>query len=270
MFDADARRRAVATASRVGPKLLSYLLLAFILGPLVIIVSVSLTPEQFLNFPPSGVSLRWYADLLSTPRWIESMQISLLVALGATVFGTSLGLSLAYILDRYDYFWVPALGAVGILPILLPPITIGVAFFSFFILIGYTGSIWNLIVAHSVFFCPMPFILIYQGLNTIDDEYEEAAMNLGATPSYTFRTVTLPIIRTNVATGAIFVFILSLNEYVVAWVLSGSTLQTVPIRIFSSLRYSYSPIIAAVSVVFICVTFALVIALDYYTGGIWE
>lgn len=246
------------------------LVVTFIVVPLLIIVSVSFTPEQFIRFPPGGFSLQWYSAFLTDLRWLIALQNSFFVALGAMVLSTSLGGTLAYALDRYSYPYEGLISSAGIVPILLPPVIIGVAFLSFFFTIGWSGTIWNLIIAHSIFFIPFPFILVTQGLSEFDRRYEEASMSLGATPVRTFRRVTFPVIRSNVFSGAIFVFILSLNEYIVAWLLSGFVIITVPIKIFSSLRYSYSPVIAAVSVVFMVLTVAVMLVVDRWSGGIWE
>jgi ABC-type spermidine/putrescine transport system permease subunit II len=186
------------------------------------------------------------------------------------VISTTLGGAAAFAVDRYDFRLSGLLGASYALPIMLPPIVISVAFLTFFYTIGIAGTIWSVLIAHGVFFAPFPFILISQGLSELDRGYEEASMSLGGTPWMTFRRVTYPLIRANVFAGAIFSFILSINEYVIAWILAGFTIDTIPIKIFSSLRYSYSPIIAAVSVVIVVLTVILTVLIDHITGGVWE
>lgn len=244
--------------------------LAFILVPIVIIVSIAFTPEQFLTFPPNGFSLRWFVEIASTGEWRVAMFNSLFIAAGASLIAVSIGLPLAFALDRYEVPYMDYIRAVGILPILIPPVIVGVAFMSYFFLIGFAGTIWNLMIAHGVFYAPFSFVLIGSGLDEMDRSVEEAAMNLGATRWQTLRTVTFPIIRSNVFSGVLFAFILSLNEYIIAFLVSGFTVTTVPIKIFSSLRYSYSPTIAAISVVYVVLTTVIVAVIEYYTGGIWD
>jgi ABC-type spermidine/putrescine transport system permease subunit II len=249
-----------------------YLLVAFlfIIGPVVIIVGVSVTSGRFLTFPPKGFSLQWFTVALTNIGWQIALLNSLTVALGASFISTSIGLSLAFALDRYNVRYTQYIRGIGILPILIPPVIIGVMFMSYFITIGISGTIFNLMLAHGVFYAPFALVLISTGLDEMDRSVEEAAMNLGATRWQTLRTVTFPIIRTNVFSGLLFAFILSLNEYIIAYLVSGFTVSTVPIRIFASLRYSYSPVIAAISVIYVIITTVVVIAIEYYTGGIWD
>lgn len=244
--------------------------LAFIVAPILIIIAISFTPEQFLTFPPRGFSLQWFGEVLTNAEWQLALINSLVIASGASILATSIGLSLAFALDRYDVRYTSLLRGIGVLPILIPPVIIGVAFMSYFFLIGVSGTILNLIVAHGVFYSPFSLVLISTGLDEMDREVEEAAMNLGATRWQTLRTVTFPIIRSNVFSGVLFAFILSLNEYIIAFLVSGFTVTTVPIKIFSSLRYSYSPTIAAISVIYVVLTTIAVAGVEYYTGGIWD
>jgi ABC-type spermidine/putrescine transport system, permease component II len=245
----------------------AWLVLLFVLTPLIIISAMAFTNGEFLVFPPEGFSIRWFGELTN---WIGAIQNSVLIAIPAALIATTIGGTAAYSLDRYDYQFGKALAAVATLPITLPPVIVGVMFMTFFITIGNAGNIWNLVIAHSIFLTPFPFILISQGLGELDRGFEEAARNLGASQLLTVRTITFPLIRANVIAGFLFAFILSLNEYIIAWLLSGFAIQTVPIQIFTSLRYNYSPTIAVISLLFIIVTFAALTVADYLAGGLWE
>lgn len=247
-----------------------FFVMSFVAAPLAIIVAVSVTPSEFLTFPPGGFSLRWYVTFFTDSSWIAALVNSLSIAGTAALLATSIGGVLAFALDRFDYRFERALGAFGVLPILIPPVIIGVAFLVFFLQLGLAGNSLSIIVAHGIFYAPFPFILVSQGLREIDRSYEEAAMNLGASPVRTVRTITYPLLRTNVISGALFAFILSLNEYIIAWLLSLFLVDTIPIVIFNQLRYSYPPTIAAASTVFIALTFVVMTAIDRLSGGIWE
>lgn len=246
------------------------LLVAVLVLPLVIVIAVSFTPGMFMRFPPDGLSLEWYVAFFTSFEWLVALENSLTIAAGATVVGLSVGGTLAYALDRYEYPFSSSLSTVGLFPILLPPVIFGVALLTLFLIVGISGSIWSVMVAHGLFFSPFPFILITQGLRELDRSHEEAAVILGAAPLTVVRTITYPLIRTNIVSAGVFVFILSLNEYIIAWLLSNLVFTTIPIQIFSSLRYSYSPIIAAVSTIFILSTVVFMIAIRWFTGGIWK
>ena len=242
----------------------------YVAGPLAIIVAVSFTPSEFLTFPPGGFSLQWYVTFFTEPGWIVSLFNSLTIAVAAALLSTSIGGILAFSLDRFDYRFESVLATFGVLPILVPPVIIGVAFLVFFLQIGFAGNWLSIVVAHGIFYAPFPFILVMQGLRELDRTYEEAAMNLGASPIRTIRTITYPLLRANVVSGALFAFILSLNEYIIAWLLSLFLVDTIPIHIFNQLRYSYPPTIAAASTVFILLTVVVMTSIDRLSGGIWQ
>lgn len=264
--DARTRERLISVALK-GYVALA---MAFISVPLAIIVAVSFTPEEFLTFPPGGFSLQWYVEFFTNTSWIVALLNSLSIAAGAAILSTSIGGTLAFALDRYVYRGERIISTLGILPILLPPVIIAVAFLVFFIEIGLAGTMSGIIIAHGIFYAPFPFILIAQGLDELDRTYEEASMNLGASPMTTIRTVTYPLLRANIVSGALFAFILSLNEYIIAWLLSLFLVDTIPIQIFNQLRYSYPPVIASASVVFIALTVVVMTSIDRLSGGIWE
>ncbi|MBB6646024.1 ABC transporter permease subunit [Halobellus ruber] len=256
----------------IGASLRAYVaaVMVYVAGPLAIIVAVSVTPSEFLTFPPGGFSLQWYVTFFTEPGWIVSLFNSLTIAVAAALLSTSIGGILAFSLDRFDYRLESVFATFGVLPILVPPVIIGVAFLVFFLQIGFAGSWLSIVVAHGIFYAPFPFILVMQGLRELDRTYEEAAMNLGASPVRTIRTITYPLLRANVVSGALFAFILSLNEYIIAWLLSLFLVETIPIHIFNQLRYSYPPTIAAASTVFILLTVVVMTSIDRLSGGIWQ
>jgi ABC-type spermidine/putrescine transport system permease subunit II len=244
--------------------------LVFLTVPLLIVIAVSFTSDIFMEFPPSGLSLQWYREFLTMSDWREAIRNSLIIAGGAALLSTSIALVLAFVLHRYRIPFANAVKMLGLLPFLLPPVIIGIAFMAFFYAIGFSGRLLNVILAHGIFYSTLPFMLISVGFESVSQELEEAAMNLGASEIQVFSTITLPLVRNDIFAGALFAFILSLNEYFIAFLVAGFTVITLPIKIFSSLRYSYSPTIAAVSVFFIVITTVVVIVIDRLTEGIWD
>jgi len=242
----------------------------FLVLPLLIVIAVSFTSDIFMVFPPKGLSLQWYREFLTMSDWRGAIRNSLIIASGTAVLSTSIALVLGFVLDRYEIRFAQAIRTLGLLPFLLPPVIIGIAFMAFFYAVGYSGKVFNVIIAHGIFYTTLPLMLISLGFESVDKEVEEAAMNLGATELRVFTTVTLPLIRNDVFAGILFSFILSLNEYFIAFLVAGFTVTTLPIKIFSSLRYSYSPTIAAVSVFFILITTGVIIAINKLTKGMWD
>lgn len=251
-------------------RLFTWVTMLFVVFPLVIISVMAFNSGEFLAFPPEGFSLRWFEAVAGDPAWLMAIQNSFVIGAASALVATTIGGAAAYALYRYDYQFGSSLAALATVPILVPPVILGVMYLTFFAAIGQSGSMWNVVLAHAIFLTPFPFFLISQGLEEVEQSYEEAAQDLGATQLTVIKTVTLPLVRANVVAGFLFAFILSLNEYIIAWLLAGFTVRTIPIQIFTSLRYNYSPTIAVVSVLFIGVTVVGLAIVDYLTGGLWE
>jgi len=261
--DTSVVERLLSTFGK-GYVLFMYAALVF---PMVIIVGVSLTSGDYFSFPPKGLSLRYFEQILTSQRWLNAMQLSMTVAVGASALATSVGASLAFALNRYDVRFGKQIWGLGVLPLLVPPVIVAVAMMSFFLLLGLWGTRWAIILAHGVVFSPFSFVLISSGLDEIDTAVEEASRNLGATKVQTLRRVTFPLIASNVVVAVLFTFILSLNEYLIALFVGGPVLDTIPVVIFASLRYNYSPSIAAISVIYMVLTTAFILVINYRLDG---
>jgi ABC-type spermidine/putrescine transport system permease subunit II len=250
----------------------SYVLLIYLVLvlPLLIVVAVSFTAGNFLTFPPEELSARYFGEILASSKWLNGLSLSFTIAIGASALATTIGASLAFGLNRFEVRFAKQIWGLGILPLLVPPVIVSVALMSFFLLIGIWGTRIAVILAHGVVFSPFSFVLISSGLDEIDPAVEEASRNLGATRVQTLRRITIPLIGSNVLVAVLFTFILSLNEYLIASFVGGPALDTVPVLIFSSLRYNYSPVIAAVSVVYIALTTIVVLVINYrFDGQLW-
>jgi putative spermidine/putrescine transport system permease protein len=113
------------------------------------------------------------------------------------------------------------------------------------------GQFAAVVISHGIFFVTLPLVTISLGLESIDAEVVEAAETLGAREGMMFRTIVLPMVRPYMFSGYAFAFVLSLNEYIVAYMVAGFTVETLPIKIFNSLRYGYTPVMAVVAVLFV-------------------
>ena len=149
---------------------------------------------------------------------------------------------------------------LGLTPFILPPVITALGFLSFWATVGFYGAPWTVVISHAIFFVTLPLVTLTLGFASIDREIVEAAATMGADDRAVLRTVILPLVRPYILSGYAFVFVLSLNEYIVAYMVVGFTIETLPIKIFNSLRYGYTPTMAAVTVVFVVVA-ALVFGL---------
>ena len=227
------------------------LILFLLCGPLIVVSGVSLNAKKRLFFPPEGISLRWYAELLTESSWLIPVQNSLTIAFTSSFIALSIALPLAYFLWRYRVFYAKALFTLGISPFILPPVITALGFLSFWVTIGFYGKMGATMISHAIFFVTLPLVTISLGFESIDHEIVEAAQTMGADSRTVFKTVVFPMIRPYMISGFAFAFVLSLNEYIVAYMVSGFTVETLPIKIFNSLRYGYTPVMASVAVVFV-------------------
>lgn len=223
----------------------------FLSAPLVVVVGVSLNAEKRLFFPPEGLSLRWYGEMLADSAWRGPIENSLVIALAAGLISVSIALPLAYALWRFRLFYARILYGLGIAPFMLPPVITALGFMIFWASLGHYGKIENDIIAHGIFLVTLPLMTISLGLESTDRSMLEAAQTMGANERRVFTSIVLPLIRPYILSGYAFAFVLSLNEYIIAYMVAGFTVETLPIKIFNSLRYGYTPVMAAVAVLFV-------------------
>ena len=229
------------------------LVLTLLLAPLVVVFGVSLNATQSLVFPPQGLSLSWYGQLFADEEWLTSMRNSLIIAATASLTAVLIALPLAlHNWSRSD--WIGRVAyTVGIAPFMLPPVISALGFLVFWITVGLYGDMTATIVSHAIFLVTLPLVTISLGLASLDRQLVEAARTMGATRWAVFRTVIVPLITPYLISGFAFAFVLSLNEYIIAYMVAGFTVETLPIKIFNSLRYGYTPLMAVVSIFFVFV-----------------
>jgi len=223
----------------------------FLAAPLVVVAAVSVNAKKQLLFPPRGFSLNWYVELFTQNDWLNAVKNSLIIATASGLLAISIALPLAYFAWRYRVFYAKALFALGVAPFMLPPVITALGFLIFWINIGMYGQMAATLVSHAIFFVTLPLVTISLGLESIDEEVVEAAQTMGANDRTVFRTIILPLVRPYIVSGYAFAFVLSLNEYIVAYMVAGFTVETLPIKIFNSLRYGYTPVMASVAVLFV-------------------
>lgn len=225
----------------------------FLAAPLIVIAGVSVNEMRSLTFPPVGFSLAWYGQIFSDPDWRGALTVSVLVALGAATLAVAIALPIAYALWRR----VSAVGRIiqtlGISPFVLPPVITALGALSLWATVGAYGAWYTVVISHAIFFTSLPLVTISLGFSTIDREVTEAARTMGADDRTILTTIVLPMIAPYIISGFAFAFVLSLNEYIVAYMTVGFTLETVPIKIFNALRYGYTPTMASVSILFVAV-----------------
>ena len=255
---------------RLGSRfaMLAYVLAiaVFLLGPVRVVMAISVTPVAYSIFPPRGFSMRWYLAVLNDPQWRDSIRISLLIAVASTVVVTTAGTLAAVGLRRWNSGFRDGLVTLLMSPLLLPGLITGLAILFFFSLIGALGATWTLILGHAVITYPYVLRLVYAALSQDTATYEEAARTLGASPAVTFFQVTLPLIRSGIFGGAVFAFIISFDNITVSIFLSNPRMVTLPVRVLEHIQWSGTPSVAAISTMMVLVTGGLALLIERVGG----
>jgi putative spermidine/putrescine transport system permease protein len=231
----------------------------FLAAPIVVVAGVSVNEKQSLTFPPQGFSLAWYGAIFPIPL-APAFFASVVLALASAALAVAIALPLAWFLWRRIAPWANIFQVLGIAPFTLPPVITALGLLTFWATTGFYGQPWTAVIGHAIFFVTLPLVTLSLGFSAIDRSLVEAAATMGADDRMVFRTVVLPLIRPYLVSGYAFAFVLSLNEYIVAYMTVGFTMETLPIKIFNALRYGYTPTMASVTILFVAVA-ALVFGL---------
>lgn len=245
---------------RRGLIILGWLVAIFVAAPLVVVVPISFSDAVSLEFPPPGWSLRWYRHYFSDPRWIDPTINSLIIACGVTVVTMALVTPAAFALVRYRFGGKGAVNLLLMLPLVVPHIVIAIGYYAFLADIRLLHSFPGVILAHTALSVPVAFLVLTASLKGFDRTLERAAMSLGAPPWQVFRHVTVPVLWPGFAAAALFAFVQSFDETVVAIFVSGADSQTLPRKMFDAIRMQADPVIAVVSTLLFGVVALLALA----------
>ena len=232
----------------------------FLLLPIALIVALSFGSSQWLQFPPPAWTLKWYAKLFADPDWLIAFLTSLEIAAVVMVLSTLIGLMASFGLTRGRFPGREFLRALFLTPMVLPVVVFAIAVYAFFLRLGLGGTTLGFVLAHTVLALPFAIIPIATALEGFDKSIEDAAIVCGASPLQAKLRITLPSIRIGIFSAAIFSFLASWDEVVVAIFMASPTLQTLPVKIWGSLRSDLTPVIAAASSLLVGLTLALMVA----------
>jgi putative spermidine/putrescine transport system permease protein len=241
-------------------------ILIFLLAPIAIVIVFALNPAPFIQFPPTGVSLRWFEKFFASRDFMHALTFSLEVAVLTTVSATLLGASAALAIARGNLPGARLVLATMLSPLMLPAILTGLALFQSYVLLDVGRPLWGLVAGHTLVTIPYVVRTTLAVLYNFDTGLEEAARNLGASPARSFFEVTLPLIKPGVMAGAIFAFIVSFDQFPVSLFLVTPGSETLPITLFNYLKFDLDGTIGAASVVSILLAFLVVVALDRTVG----
>lgn len=238
----------------------SWLVLGFLVLPILVVIPVSLTDTSFIGMPRDELSLQHYRAFFSSAKWLAasltSILIGLVVAALATALGAAFSIGCWFLSDRAAMVarWVL------IVPILVPPVVQSLGFYRFWVKLGLIDTYAGVILAHTLLALPYVSISVFAALANLDRRIPQAARNLGASLWMSILTVVLPAIRPGIITGALFAFIVSFDEIVGVLFLTVRRVETLPKMIWDGIQESLDPVIACVATLLVVMSFILTLA----------
>lgn len=251
-----------STESRSRPRWL-YLMAAIVgiwmMAPPLVVIPMSFASERTLTFPPTGYSLRWYQEFFENPVWIDALRSSLLIAVLVMVISVVIGTLGAFAVVRGRFRGRGVLETVGIAPLVVPVVVLGIGVYAMFLRWGLIGTVPGFVAAHCVLAVPYVMITVGSALRVVDQQLERAARVLGARPHRVFLRVTLPLIAPGMLAGGLFAFVTSFDEVVVSLFIVSPGLRTLPVEMYSSVTRDINPTIAAASTLILLVSTVLIL-----------
>lgn len=258
--------RARNSAGTAAITLIAWLVLLYLVLPLFVVIAISFTTTEYLQFPPVGFTLHWYRRFLADPSYVASILLSARLAFASTLLGFLLGVPAALVLKRSRLPGMQAISNLFLSPLILPAIIIGVGVLQISSSLGFARSFTAMMVGHVVIILPYIVRTTLASLDGFDNSLEEAAQDLGASGLATFVHVTLPMIKPGIIAGCLFGLIMSWIDVEVSIFNTVIAESPIPVKVFNYVQYSVDPMIAAVSAGTIYIAFILVFALDRLVG----
>lgn len=238
------------------------LVYAYLFAPIIVVVIASFNASGLTSFPPTGFTLAWYHELLRDGDLLRALRTSLLVAT-TTAFLTILFATLTALgLLRLPSRWRRLLQAGFYMPVVVPGIVTGIALVFWFKRIGVPLGFPSVLIAHIVHAFPYALAIILSAFSGFDRRLEEASQDLGASPWRTFWRVTFPLIFPELVAGFLLAFTLSFDEFVLTFFVTGSGVITLPLEIYSRIRFLISPVVNAVAAFVLLVSMGLALAVQ--------
>lgn len=239
---------------------LALLLVAFLAAPSFIVVPMSFSAGEFLQFPPQEYSLRWYRNFAGSITWTSAARASAIAAVLTTLIAVPIGVLAAYGVVQLGRRMRMLVGGLIVLPAVIPAILIAVGMFFVLARAGMLGTMAGLVLGHVALAIPVVFVVMTAAFSQFDFAQEKAARSLGASGVQVWARVVIPQLRGSIMAAALLAFVTSLDEVVLSMFVSGGDNATLPKVMFASLRDQIDPTIAVVSTVMLAVaTLAVVV-----------
>ena len=241
-----------------------WLVYAFLYAPILVVIVLAFNESREV-LVWEGFSLKWFGDALRDPTITEPLKNSVLIALGNAICACVLGTLLALALNRMRAWIRIPIDALAYMTLVTPEIVFGISALVFFVQVGdWVGiesplGLWTILVSHVVFNTSVVALVVRARFVSMGQQLEEASFDLGAGPVATFRQVTFPRLAPAILAGGLLAFTFSFDDFITSFFVAGAGTTTLPIRIFSSLRFGITPSINAMAAMILALTLAAVV-----------
>jgi spermidine/putrescine transport system permease protein len=265
---------AASPGGRRGLVLFYALLVLFLYAPIAILMIFSFNDSRLVTFPLAGFTTEWYEQLIQNDELLEALEVSLVVAAISSVLAVALGVLASYVMVRRRFRGKAAVSGLLLSPLVIPYVVFGIALLILFravddLLIPRFGVYFGLgihaiVVGHVVVSLPYTILTIAPRLERLSANVEEAARDLGASPTSTFVRVTLPLLVPAIVSAYLIAFTLSFDEYAIASFVAGDV-TTYPLFLYGQVRIRIGlPQMIAVSVIVLVGSMLLVAATEVW------
>jgi putative spermidine/putrescine transport system permease protein len=237
--------------------LLAVLVYAFLLVPSLIVIPVSFGTQHELRFPPREFSFELYQIFFSSSAWTEPLLQSAKIALMTTILALVTAVPAAYGIVRYEFPGKKAITILMMSPLVIPAIVMALGLYLYFSYLRLTGTTLALVLGHTIYVTPFVIVMVAAGVQKLDPNLEFGATLMGAGRYRMFATVVLPQLMPSILAGGLFAFLISFDEVVISWFLVSATTTTLPVKMYSSIQWEISPVIAAVSTMLTALSFII-------------
>jgi len=258
-FRSPATETQVTHGQRLWLYVLAVIIMILLVTPTLIVIPMSFSDSQYLEFPPQTWSTRWYDHYFDSPEWMQATRTSFSAAFLTMLVATPIGVLAAYGLHCSKLRFVRAAFVLMITPMMVPVVLVAIGAFYAYVQLHILYTLTGLVLAHTVLALPLVVIVTGSALKSYDMSQEAAARSLGAPRWKAFLTVTLPQIRFAVVTSALLAFLTSFDEVVVAMFISGGDNPTLTRNMFNALRDQIDPTIASISTIMVLVTTGMMV-----------
>jgi putative spermidine/putrescine transport system permease protein len=232
-------------------KLFVLLILLFILAPIISIIILSFSADRLISFPVKNLTFNWYESYFNSKVWLTATLYSFKIGFLTAILTTILGTLAAYSLIRGNFKGKDVVYIFLITPMIVPPMILAIALYFFFVELKLIGNIATIVIGHTIITLPLVLVSVSSSLQGINENLEKASMSLGASRVESLFRVTFPLILPGIISGALFSFLLSIDELLFPMFLGGVHITTLPTQIWGSLNYQVDPTISAVSTLII-------------------